>query len=160
MRYSHTVSKRKTVSALANDYEFGSNIIPASVSGRPASLTSAFNSLLVLQEIVMMLSLFLNSELDKERIFFSTLSSIFTISDFILRKVCGFLMVISLDYTKLELISEEKDKSFCNKSKGNVSAYSRKKKGRNRNSKRINAVTESCMNGFPHDKSIEVLTFS
>ncbi|XP_024032775.1 uncharacterized protein LOC112095306, partial [Morus notabilis] len=151
-RYKHTVNTRKTVSTLEADAEFGSNIVPASVSGKSASLSNSLNSLFVLRDIVMTASLCQDSICDdKGKIFFSTLSSICTVSDFILRKVRGFLMVISLDCTKLELISEENVKSSPIKSKGKVSSCSRKKKGKTRNTKKLNPVEGGCVDS--RDKS-------
>lgn len=154
-RYKHTVNTRKTVSTLEADAEFGSNIVPASVSGKSASLSNSLNSLFVLRDIVMTASLCQDSVCDdKGKIFFSTLSSICTVSDFILRKVRGFLMVISLDCTKLELISEENVKSSPIKSKGKVSSCSRKKKGKTRNTKKLNPVEGGCVDS--RDKSPKV----
>ncbi|PQM37288.1 uncharacterized protein Pyn_36362 [Prunus yedoensis var. nudiflora] len=128
LRYNHNVFTRKTVPKLVADTEFGSSIIPASLSGESASLVGAFNNLVLLQDIVVMISLCRHSEYDKGKLFYSTLSSISTISDFILRKVRGFLMVILLDCTKLELLAEG-DKSLPKKSKAKPSACSRKSKG-------------------------------
>ncbi|KAE8038674.1 hypothetical protein FH972_011155 [Carpinus fangiana] len=47
-----------------------------------------------------------------------------------------FLMVVSLDCTKLELLGEGIEKSLPNKSKEKLSACSRRKKGRSRNMKK------------------------
>lgn len=156
LRYKDTVNTRKTVSTLEPDAEFGSNIVPASVSGKSTSLSNTLNSLFVLRDIVMMTSLFQDSVCDhKRKIFFSTLSSICTVSDLILRKVRGFLMVISLDCTKLELMAEENvSKSPPVKFKGKVGSCSRKKKGKTRNTKKLNPVEEGCMD--VRDKSLMV----
>lgn len=141
---------------LAADAEFGLNIVPASVSGKPASLSNAMNCLFVLQDIVTMTRLCQDSEYDKGKIFFTTLSSICTVSDFILRKVRAFLMVISLDYTKLELIADENVKSSPTKSKGKVGAGSRKKKGKTRNMKKLNSVSGGCVTVDLCDNSLKV----
>lgn len=156
LRYNHNVSTRKTVPKLVADTEFGSSIIPASLSGESASLVSAFNNLVLLQDIVMMISLCRHSEYDKGKLFYSTLSSISTISDFILRKVRGFLMVILLDCTKLELLAEG-DKSLPKKSKAKPSACSRKSKGRTRNMKRPNSGPRPCTDDFLGEKSLKDL---
>ncbi|XP_004308471.1 PREDICTED: uncharacterized protein LOC101305610 [Fragaria vesca subsp. vesca] len=144
LRYNHIVSMRKTVPKLVADTEFGSSIIPASLSGKPASLADAFNNLFVLQDIIKMISLCCNNEYDKGKFFYSTLSSISTISDFILRKLRGFLMVLLLDCTKLELLSEGNEKCLSKKTKAKPSASSRKSKGRASNMKRPNPVPMSC----------------
>lgn len=159
MRYHYTVSTQKNVSTLAADTEFGSTIIPASFSRKPVSLANAFNSLLVLQDIVRVTSLCRHDDYEEGKIFFSTLSSICTVSDFILRKLRGFLMVLSLDCTKLELIAEGNDKSLPNKSKGKPGACNRKKKGKTRNMERLNAVPGSCLDILPSDKSLKVFFF-
>lgn len=156
LRYSHNVSTRKTVPKLVADTEFGSSIIPASLSGESASLVGAFNNLVLLQDIVVMISLCRHSEYDKGKLFYSTLSSISTISDFILRKVRGFLMVILLDCTKLELLAEG-DKSLPKKSKAKPSAGSRKSKGRTRNMKRPSPGPRPCTDDFLCEKSLKVL---
>lgn len=156
LRYSYTVNRRKTIPTLVADAEFGSNFVPASLSGKPALLSNALTSLFVLQDIVKMTSLHQDSEYDSAKIFFSTLSSICTVSDSILRKVRGFLMVISLDCTKLELIAEENLKSSPIKSKGKVGASSRKKKGRTHNAKKLNSVSGECVTVDSCDKSFKV----
>ncbi|KAL5539403.1 hypothetical protein UlMin_044722 [Ulmus minor] len=152
LRYNDIINTRKTVPTLPADAEFGSNLVPASRSGKPASFSNALNSLFVLQDIVMMKSLCEDS-ICGGRIFFSTLGSLCTVSDFILRKVRGFLMVISLDCTKLELIAEGNDRSSSNKTKGKIGACSRKKKGKARNGKKLNPVSVSC-EGL-HDKYLQ-----
>lgn len=154
LRYSYNVNTRKSVSTLGTDAEFGSNIVPPSASGKSASLCNALNSLIVLRDIVKMTFLCQDSGCDKGKIFFSSLSSICTISDFILRKVRGLLMVISLDCTKLELIAEESVSSSPIKPKGKSGASSRKKKGRPRNTKKLDPVSGGC--GELLNKSVKV----
>ena len=158
LKYHNTVNTRKSVVTLAADAEFGSNIVPASVSGKPASLSNALNSLFVLQDVVKMTFLSQDSEFDKGKIFFSTFISVSTVSDFILRKVRGLLMVISLDCTKLELIAEENSNLSPLKSKVKASSCRRKKKGRSRNSKKLDPVSGECVE--LRDKSVEVFPFT
>nr|XP_048335149.1 uncharacterized protein LOC107424179 isoform X1 [Ziziphus jujuba var. spinosa] len=155
LRYNYDVSARKTVPTLAADTEYDSSIISASLCGKPTSLANTFKSLRVLQEIVMLTSMCRRSEYDEGKVFFSTLSSICTISDFILRKLRGFLMVLWLDCTKLELIAEENDKSLPNKSKGKLGACSRKKKGKIRNMQKLNDLPKSCMDVMSSEKSFK-----
>ena len=157
LRYNHIVSMRKTVPKLVADTEFGSSIIPASLSGKPASLADAFNNLFVLQDIIKMISLCRHNEYDKGKFFYSTLSSISTISDFILRKLRGFLMVLLLDYTQLELLSEGNEKCLSKKPKAKPSASSRKSKGRARYMKRPNPVPMSCTDEVLCETSAKVL---
>ncbi|XP_061998329.1 uncharacterized protein LOC133715725 isoform X2 [Rosa rugosa] len=158
LRYNHNVSMRKTVPKLVADTEFGSSIIPASLSGKPASLADAFNNLFVLQDIITMISLCRHNEYDKGKFFYSTLSSISTISDFILRKIRGFLMVLLLDCTKLELLAEGNEKCLPKKPKAKPSASSRKSKGRSHNMKRPNPVPRSCTDEFLCETSAKDLS--
>ncbi|XP_062174306.1 uncharacterized protein LOC133879662 isoform X4 [Alnus glutinosa] len=127
---------QRSIPSMTAEAEFGSTIIPATLSGKPTSVVSAFISLLVLKDIIMIILTCQYSEYDTGKLFFSTLGSVCTISDCILRKLRGFLMVVSLDCTKLELLGEGIEKSLPNKSKEKLSACSRRKKGRNRNMKK------------------------
>lgn len=141
-RYNYTVAHQRTIPGVIEEAEFGS-IITTSAFGQPTSLANAFNSLLVLQDMVEMILSSQNSAYDERRVFFSTLESLCTISDCILRKLRGFLMVVSLDCTKLELLGEGGEKSLPNKPKGKLSACSRRKKGRIRNMKKVSPFPRS-----------------
>lgn len=66
-------------------------------------------------------------------------------------------MALSLDCTKLELTAEVNDKSLPNKSQGKLGACNRKKKGKTRNSEKLNAAPRSCLDVLPCDKSLKVL---
>lgn len=68
-------------------------------------------------------------------------------------------MVISLDCTKLELLGEEHDKSSSGKPKEKPSVSNRKKKGRNRNNKRQNPVSKTCVDDISHENPLKVLIF-
>jgi hypothetical protein len=112
--------------------EFGSTIIHVTLSGKPTSVVNVFSSLLVHKDIIVIILSCQNSGYDTGKLFFSTLGSVC-----ILRKLRGFLMVVSLDCTKLELLGEGVEKSLPNKSKEKLSACSRRKKGRSRNMKKV-----------------------
>ncbi|KAF8379237.1 hypothetical protein HHK36_028669 [Tetracentron sinense] len=156
LRYSSTLSCQRTIPALsAADAEFGLAIIPASVSGKPPSLANVFNGLLVLQDISAMILACLHSEYEKEKLFFSTLYSVHTISDGILRKLRGLLMVVSLDCTKLELLGEGNLNSPLNKSKEKLAVGNRRGKGKSRNMKRLNPVPRSAGADFSLEKPLE-----
>ncbi|GFQ02394.1 non-canonical poly(A) RNA polymerase papd5 [Phtheirospermum japonicum] len=96
-----------------------------------------------------MLSVAQYGECDK--LFFSPLDSVNSISDVILRKLRELLMVISLDCTKLELLEEGSTKSRTKKLSGKPVAKlsekpvatNRKKKGKNQN-KKSNPVPRHC----------------
>jgi len=157
MQHNRPMSAQRTVSALPADMEFGTVISPVTFCKKPAALARAFNSLLVLHEVNMMVTSNLNSEYDIGKLFFSSLGSVCTISDCILRKMRGFFMVISLDCTKLELLGEALDKSSSGKPKEKLSVSNRKKKGRNRNTKRQNPVSKTCTDDISHENPLKVL---
>jgi hypothetical protein len=131
VRCNYTGAMQRSIPSMIAEAEFGSTIIPATLSGKPTSVVSAFSSLLVLKDIIMIILTSQYSEYDTGKLFFSTLRSVCTISDCILSKLRGFLMVVSLDCTKLELLGEGIEKSLHNKSKEMLGACSRRKKGRN-----------------------------
>ncbi|XP_024637780.1 uncharacterized protein [Medicago truncatula] len=148
--YNCTASSQRTIRAFRDDTEFGRIITPVSLRKKPAALSRALHSLSVLQDISILLTSSLNSEYDVETLFFSSLGSVSTISDCILRKLRGFLMVISLDCTKHELL-EEFDKPSSGKPKEKLGLSNRKKKGRTRNTKKQNPAQKSSVNGVSHE---------
>ncbi|XP_030966510.1 uncharacterized protein LOC115987155 isoform X5 [Quercus lobata] len=157
VRYNHTMEMQRTIPSVAAKAEFGLISTSASLLGKPTSLANAFNSLLVLHDIIMMISSCHHGEYDKGELFFSKLGSVCTISDCILRKLRGFLKVVSLDCTKLELLEEGIEKSLPYKSKEKPGACSRRKKGRTRNMKRGNPIPRSHLDDFPCEKSLKDL---
>lgn len=157
-QYNRSASAQRTIRTFPDDTEFGTVITPVTFCKKPAALARAFNSLLVLQDVSMMLTSIFNSECDIGPLFFSSLGSVCTISDCILRKVRGFLMVISLDCTKLELLEEELDMSSSGKSKEKLSVSNRKKKGRTRNAKRQNPAPKTSVGGISHENPLKVLS--
>ncbi|KAL2337577.1 hypothetical protein Fmac_012023 [Flemingia macrophylla] len=144
-QHGRPVSAQQTIPNLLTDLEFGTVISPATFCKKPTALVKAFYSLFVLLDVNMMLTSILNSEYDVGKLFFSSLGSVCTISDCILRKLQGFLMVISLDCTKLELLREEHNKSSSGKPKEKHSVSNHKRKGRNRNTKKQNPVSKTCV---------------
>lgn len=156
---NHPMSAQRPIPALPADLEFGTVISPVTFCKKPAALARAFYSLFVLQDVKMMVTSSFNSEYDVGKLFFSSLGSVCTISDCILRKLRGFLMVISLDCTKLELLGEEHNKSSSGKPKEKLSVSNRKKKGRNRNTKRQNPVSKTCMDDISCENLPKVLIF-
>ncbi|KAJ1392080.1 polymerase, nucleotidyl transferase domain [Sesbania bispinosa] len=151
LQYNRPASAQRTIPTFPDDTEFGTVITPATFCKKPAALVRAFNSLFVLQDVIMMITSSLNNKHDIGKLFFSSLDSVCTISDCILRKMRGFIMVISLDCTKLELFEDELDKSSSGKSKEKLSVSNRKKKGRTRNTKRQNPIPKTCVDGASHD---------
>ncbi|XP_022144393.1 uncharacterized protein LOC111014060 isoform X2 [Momordica charantia] len=152
-RYNCTTSPPRSMLTSQADLHIDFNIIPASLSGKPYSLTNLFRKLLVLQDIVMMVSSCLHDEYYRSNLFYSTLGSICAIPDCILRKLREFLMFISLDCTKLELLGEGNIKSLPSKSRENLGASSRRKKGKSRKSQ--NHVLRPCVDDSSCDKFIK-----
>ncbi|KAI9117830.1 hypothetical protein K1719_011245 [Acacia pycnantha] len=148
--YNYSASAERMIRIFPDDLEFGKSIRPPTFSRRPASLDRAFNSLSVLQDLNKMMSLCCNSDYDIEKLFFSSLGSVCTISDCIIRKLRGFFMFISIDSTRLELLGEEPDKSSSSIAKEKLSNCGHKKKGRVRNSKKLNPVPKSRVNDISH----------
>lgn len=155
-RYNHAVTMQKTIPCVTAEAELGSIITPATLLGKHTSLANAFNSILVLQDIIMIIFSCHSSVYDKVKVFFSTLGSVCTISDCIFRKLRGFLMAVSLDCTKLELLGEEIKKSSPNKSNEKLGAVSRRKKARTRNMKKVSPIPRSCLDDFPCDNPLKV----
>lgn len=154
--YNCTASSQRTIRAFCDDTEFGRIITPVSLRKKPAALSRALHSLSVLEDISILITSSLNSEYDVETLFFSSLGSVSTISDCILRKLRGFLMVISLDCTKHELL-EEFDKPSSGKPKEKLGLSNRKKKGRTRNTKKQNPAQKSSVNGVSHENIHKVI---
>ncbi|KAG5548406.1 hypothetical protein RHGRI_013932 [Rhododendron griersonianum] len=94
------------------DGEICPSVRPASVSGKPSSFANMFYGLSVLQEILSILLACQHGEFAKERVLFSSLPFVSTVSDCIFRKLRGLMMVVSLDCTKLELLEEDQGYEF------------------------------------------------
>ncbi|KAK2977826.1 hypothetical protein RJ640_017490 [Escallonia rubra] len=132
-QHRSTVSRQRTAARLGEkDAEFGSIMNLNLVSRKNSSLCFILNGLLVLQDLSTILSACDHSECDREKLFYSSLGSISTISDCIFRKLRGLLMVVSLDCTRLELLEDGKSYPTKRPKEKNGSASRRKKrKGRN-----------------------------
>jgi hypothetical protein len=55
VRYNYTVAMQRSIPGKTAEAEFGSTIIPATLSGKPTSVVNAFSSLLVLKDIIMII---------------------------------------------------------------------------------------------------------
>ncbi|XVE76922.1 hypothetical protein DITRI_Ditri13aG0019400 [Diplodiscus trichospermus] len=159
MRYDYREPLRITFPKLPEDAEFGIIITADSRSEKPTSIANVFNSLFVLQDIVTVVLSCHHNESDTGKVFFSALGSVSTIADSILRKLRGFLMVISLDCTKVELLGEGNFNSSSDKSKDKLSASSRKKKGRSRSTKKKNPVLKTEVEDLPPKKPFKDLEY-
>nr|DAD18506.1 TPA_asm: hypothetical protein HUJ06_019969 [Nelumbo nucifera] len=150
-----TISHQRTARMLSVAEAEICLVLPSPTSGKYGSLANLFKGLLVLQEISMMVSSCRHGGYEKERLFFSTLGSVLTISDCILRKLRGLLMVVSSDCIKLELLGEGKLKASINKSEQKLGAGSRRGKGKSRSLKRKNLVLKSSGANFAVEKCPE-----
>lgn len=112
---------------------------PAKDSGDLSPLYQIFNSLYILQVISTLLSAAQFGDYQKEKLFFSSLDCINSISDIIIRNLRELLMVISLDCTKFELLGEENTDTRSKIVNEKHAVNNRKKKGKNHN-KKLNSV--------------------
>ncbi|XP_074354322.1 uncharacterized protein LOC141693199 isoform X2 [Apium graveolens] len=145
LRYDKVVSDQRTICAPQGSLaDFNSTTTSASVSGMATSADNICRSLYILQDIsAMLLSCNHSSEHAYEELFFSSLGSVNSTSNFVFRKLRGLLMVVSVDYTKLELLEEVNGKCSTKKIKEKPSATSRRKKGKTRNTKKVSSVGSS-----------------
>lgn len=141
-----------------SDAESGLFLSSAPLSGKASSYGYICKCLCVLQNISSLLLACNRNEFANEQMFFSSLGSVNSISDCILRKLRGLLMVVSLDCTKLELLEEVNWKSPIKKSKEKPGpgVASRRKKGKTRNTKKQIAAPESACNYPELDKPPKV----
>ncbi|WOK92760.1 hypothetical protein Cni_G01451 [Canna indica] len=121
-------SKRLLIS---RKLDFYMDFITVTSLGMPRNLAKYLNCLTVLQDMSSLVTYHLSEHVN-EAILFSTLPSAETISDLILRKLQGVLMVIYTNYINVELLGDAKSKTIPNKSqeKSNTSSLKGKKKSR------------------------------
>ncbi|XP_010419530.1 PREDICTED: uncharacterized protein LOC104705261 isoform X1 [Camelina sativa] len=110
---------------------------PNSVSRKPITVASNLSALYVLQEFASLLIVCQNGLVPVQTLFFSSLGSITTLVDCILRKLRGSLMVISIESVKVELLEDNTQKcSPSSSSNKRLGSTSRKHKGKTRNMKK------------------------
>ncbi|KAF8020461.1 hypothetical protein BT93_G1006 [Corymbia citriodora subsp. variegata] len=159
LKYNENVSLQRVAPELASDVEFGSMVMHNSISQGNSSFANVFNRLLVLQDAITLKSC-LESDFDSGKVFFSSLNTIGTISDCILAKLRGLLVIIYLECTKLELLGEESCNLLPNKSKEKHGASGHKKKGRPGNLKRLNSAGTPQKDHHLTDKSCKAHNLS
>lgn len=138
-------SSQRSMKKVLIDEGFSSTI--AQGFDPPKRLAYYCDRLFVLQDVItMILSCFHNFGIELP--FFSPLDSLGTLADCILRKFRGFLMVIYLDCTKLELLGEQSSSSLPNKVKEKSGSTNRRKKAKSQNLKRVNPIAS-----LSHDPS-------
>ncbi|XXG66468.1 hypothetical protein AAC387_Pa06g0033 [Persea americana] len=144
LRYGSTSSRQRNMQALSGiDADVSLGIIPASISGKPSSLANACNRLLVLQEISTIMLACQHNEYEKEKLFFSMLGSVHTVSDCLFRRLRGLLMVVSNDCIKLELLGDNALEAPPKKSKEKSGGGCHKGKNKGRNLNRSNSGHKS-----------------
>ncbi|KAJ9188600.1 hypothetical protein P3X46_003941 [Hevea brasiliensis] len=155
LKYIYAKSMPQTIQKLSVDAEFGSPITCTSPSGKDTSFVNLFNSLFVLQDVITLILPGQHSESDMSKVFFSTLGSVSSIADYVLRKLRGLVMLISLDCTKLELLGEGNFKCLTNKPKERLNSGSRKKKGKTQNVKKLNPAPGTGAKESSSNKSLK-----
>ncbi|XP_076939383.1 uncharacterized protein LOC143608069 isoform X2 [Bidens hawaiensis] len=140
-KYNHPSWHQETVDTFeGKDFESGIPLF-TSPCNKLSSIVHKFNSLLVVCEISTMLLAFNHGRFNEESLFFSSLEAVSTVSDRVLRRLRGLLMVVSLDFIKLELLEDHSSTKPVKKPKPKpkpkpVSG----KKGKSRDVKKINPV--------------------
>ncbi|KAK4379427.1 hypothetical protein RND71_001289 [Anisodus tanguticus] len=159
LRGNTTLSNRRNfVNLRGSDARVAQSTCHASVFGVSCSFDQLLNCLFMLQDIFTVLLACPHTVCespDSEKLFFSSLESVNTLSDCILRKLRGLLMVISLDCTKYELLEDENLYSLPKQNKEILGASNRKKKGKNRKVKKSNPLPKPTTDGLRVVKSTE-----
>lgn len=114
------------------DLEFSLHAIPEPISGSSSNISNFLRGLIVVQQLLDILPACQNSEPDAEHIFFTSLSSSQTISDFIIRRLRGFLMVIFSEYIEFELTQDTTSSKPAKKTKEKSFTGSQKSKKKSR----------------------------
>lgn len=135
------------------------NMFHASVFGVSSTFNQLLDCLFMLKDISTVLLACPHSVCnspDSEKLFFSSLESVNTLSDCVLRKLRGLLMIISLDCTKYELLEDDSLNSSSKQNKVILGASNRKKKGKNRKLKKSNPLPKPTTDNLRLVKSPEV----
>ncbi|KAG1360849.1 hypothetical protein COCNU_09G003120 [Cocos nucifera] len=140
LRYGPTASWQRAKQSLSRrNPDLCLDIITAPSSRRPRTLAICLNMLLVVQEISTFLTCWF-SEYEDELLFFSTLESVDTFSDCIIRKLRGLLMAVSINYINLELMGDVKLNAILHKSEEKCNVDCRRGKNKCRSSKKLSCI--------------------
>nr|XP_043629126.1 uncharacterized protein LOC122600473 [Erigeron canadensis]XP_043629127.1 uncharacterized protein LOC122600473 [Erigeron canadensis] len=155
LRYNDPRSRQASINILkGKDVESGSTLfIP--LPNNLSSIAHKLNQLLVVCEISSTLLAFEHGQFDEESLFFSSLGSLSTISDRLLRRLRGLLMVVSLDFTKLELLEDLSSTKSVKKPKSKSKSVSGKK-GKSRDVKNPIPIQKSLDSNSTSDKPAKV----
>lgn len=157
VRYDCKESYHRTEQILASDVESATFISWDAVLHMPRHIANPFKCLFILKDVAAAVS---KQDVDYRVLFFSSLSSVSSVSDCIHRKLRGFLSVLYLDCTKHELLEEKSAKLLPNKVKERSGSCPRKKKGKPHNAKRVNPVVSSFKETSLLDKPMEVYSLT
>ncbi|XP_051129424.1 uncharacterized protein LOC127250278 isoform X2 [Andrographis paniculata] len=138
---SSILGRRDTGTFKGIGLKIGRKANTGQVSGSESPLDCIFSSLYILQVISTLLSTAQFGQCDIEGLFFSSLDTVNSISDVVLRKLREFLMVISLDCTKSELLGEGGTNPLKKPVNEKHATGNRKKKGKN---KKSNSIPRPC----------------
>lgn len=133
---------------------------PNSLSSKHNTVASNLSALYLLQEFASLLISCQKGLVPVQSVFFSSLGSLTTLVDCIFRKLRGFLMVVSVDSVKLELLQDNTQKcSPSSSSKQRLGSTSRKHKGKTGNMKKPPPEAKSNKNVILSEKSVKVHIF-
>ncbi|CAH9096509.1 unnamed protein product [Cuscuta europaea] len=146
-RYNNKLSYQESLANFSTTFECSlQNKIPTSLSQMPSSLICVLEGLSILQNISIMLFEFQHIYYERERLYFSSLESISSITDCILRKLRVLLMVISLECTKVELLEDVQIKPSLKKNKEKLGPSNTKKSRKNSKVEKKNHVSKLATN--------------
>ncbi|MQL99556.1 hypothetical protein Taro_032283 [Colocasia esculenta] len=118
------------------DPDFLLDVVPVSSGTKPCRLANHLNCLLVLKELSDIAVSCQNFECERETLLFSTFSSVYGVSDYILRRIRGFLMSLFTEYIKVELMGDSRLNEPLSKTEDTLAQGCRKGKKKCRNLKR------------------------
>ncbi|KAL9669630.1 hypothetical protein QQ045_007177 [Rhodiola kirilowii] len=149
-RHKH-LKQCRTLSSVVPTSGFNSFFGSSTHSSQSNSFGNAVKGLLLLQDIHTVSRC---CDFDKEKLYFSKFESVNSSLDSIFRKVRGLLMAISLQSTRLELLDEGNTEFRPIKCKVKSVPGNRRKKGRPRDVKRRDLVSELQGDGCAPDSCI------
>nr|XP_010941141.2 LOW QUALITY PROTEIN: uncharacterized protein LOC105059516 [Elaeis guineensis] len=142
VRYGPIASwQRVKQSLFRRNLDLSLDIMTMPSSRRPQILTNYLNRLLVVQEISTFLTCWLSESEDKA-LFFSTLESVDTISDCIIRNLRRLLMVVSIDCINRELMGDVKLKALPHKNEEKRNVGCRRGKNKCHSSRKLSPTSK------------------
>ncbi|PKA60674.1 DNA polymerase sigma subunit [Apostasia shenzhenica] len=119
LRYGAISSWQRAKQAfLRKDVDFGLDFVTIASSNIPNRLAMFLNKLLVVHDISNMYLLWQPNKIEYDKLFFSSFSSVLTISHHIMRKLERTLIAVHADIINHELVEDSKLRIACRKGKG------------------------------------------